>query len=118
MSREERKKGTFKHLFTPVLLLLFILLSANGAVAQEDYPVPRGNPDNWRIPGRSEALPAPQSEPSPPGDIFTAPTAPGNEAQNPPGRPAGEAQEKFTGTRQFGGIAGTGITEFGIQRNR
>jgi hypothetical protein len=42
----------------------------------------------------------------------------GNEASNRPNVPAGEAFERYTGTRQFGGIAGTGITDYGVRRGR
>ncbi len=98
-------------LITAVLLLLLGVCSAR---AQNDYPIPPGNPDDWGIPGRSEQLP---EEKAPPSNAFSAPPPTGNEAAiAEPSAPAGEPQEEYTGTRDrgFGGIAGTGIDESGV----
>ena len=93
------------------LSAVLLLVSATGAVkAQNDYPVPPGNPSDWGIPGRPEELsPAPQQ--TAPANAFSTLPPPGNEGLNQPSVPAGEPQEEYTGTGNlgFGGVAGTGI---------
>jgi hypothetical protein len=83
----------------------------------DNYPLPPGPSEDWRIPGRPEPL---IPSPAPPPGPETMANAPGqgNEASNRPNVPAGEAFERYTGTRQFGGIAGTGITDYGVRRGR
>ena len=98
-----------------LVLIAQILLVAGHSAAQENYPVPRGNPDTWGIPGHTEKLPV---KPQFPFSMFSAPSPLGNEGQNGPTGPAGEAEEKYTGTKEFGGIAGTGIDKSGIPWNR
>ena len=95
-------------IFLPAVLLL---VSATGAAkAQNDYPVPPGNPSDWGIPGRPEQLPPAPQQTAPP-NAFSALPPPGNEELNQPSVPAGEPQEEYTGTGDlgFGGVAGTGI---------
>jgi hypothetical protein len=99
-----------------VALIVQILYSAGVAKAQEDYPVPQGNPATWGIPGHTERLPE-EAQASPPS-IFSAPRSWGNEAQNGVSGPAGEAEEKYTGTWAFNGMAGTGIDRNGIPESR
>ncbi len=103
-----------------ILFLAFVaqtLFVVGQPAAQEDYPVPPGNPETWGIPGHVEKLPIKPQPGSP--DMFSAPTPAGNEQQNQPSAPAGEADEKYTGTRgDFGGIAGTGIGQTGTPENR
>ncbi len=101
-------------LLTAVIPLLFLLGAVAGA--QSDYPVPSGDPATWGIPGRTEELPPEQQ--TPPSNMFSAPQPPGNEALSQPSVPAGVAEEKYTGTREFGGMAGTGIDQYGPQQNR
>lgn len=83
----------------------------------DNYPLPPGPPEDWRVPGRPEPL---LPSPAPPSDLQTMAAPPGERSQAPnrPNAPAGEAYDRYTGTRQFGGIAGTGITDYGIQRSR
>ncbi len=106
-----------------LLFLLFVALIIFGpalAEAQNDYPLPSGNPRDWGVPGKPEKLvPEEQQQTSAP-DAFSAPSLPGNEELNQPSVPAGEAQEKYIGTRGrgFGGIAGTGIDQSGVEQNR
>jgi hypothetical protein len=114
----ERARSTRPTFFVSVRLGLCLVLATalfllgQPAKAQEDYPVPPGNPESWSVPGQSETLLP--GRPSPlPSDPFTALRRPGNENQNLPNTPSGEAQEEYMGTGQFGGIAGTGITPFG-----
>ena len=99
-----------------VAVLLAQMLCAAAVAAQEDYPVPRGDPALWGIPGHAERLPeeAQTSVPS----IFSAPPPPGNEALNNLAGPAGEAEEKYTGTWVFNGVAGTGLDRYGIPESR
>jgi len=92
------------------------MLCAAAAAAQEDYPVPRGDPALWGIPGRAEKLPE-EGRTSPPS-IFSAPQPPGNGALNNLAGPAGEAEEKYTGTWVFNGVAGTGLDRYGIPQSR
>ncbi len=107
------KKGALLSL----VLIAQMLLVAGHLAAQEDAPIPPGNPDTWGIPGHAVKLPVEPQTTAP--NIFSAPSAPGNEALNQPSGPAGEAEEKYTGTRAgFGGIAGTGIGQYGIPKNR
>ncbi len=99
-------------------LIVQILCAVGQPAAQDNYPVPPGNQSTWGIPGHPEKLPEePQSTPP---NMFSAPPLPGNEALTQPSGPAGEAEEKYTGTRgEFGGIAGTGIDRSGnVQDNR
>jgi hypothetical protein len=99
------------------LALMQVLFVAGQLAAQEDAPIPPGDPSTWGIPGHIVKLPV-KSENNPP-NIFSAPSPPGNERQNQPTGPAGEAEEKYTGTRAgFGGIAGTGIDQSGTHKNR
>jgi hypothetical protein len=105
-----------------LLFLLFVMgtiFVPVPAEAQNDYPIPPGNPSGWGIPGKPKTFVPEERRTSPP-TIFSAPAPPGNEELNRPSAPAGEAQEKYTGTRDrgFGGIAGTGIDESRIQQNR
>ncbi|MGD0232767.1 MAG: hypothetical protein ABSC19_20855 [Syntrophorhabdales bacterium] len=104
-----------------VLVLLFtalFLFCAGPLKAQDDYPYPAGNPDTWGT-GRPERL-APETPGSPMSqEGYTATERPtGNQAQERPDAPAGEAQEVYTGTRQFGGIAGTGMNQSGQVQGR
>jgi hypothetical protein len=97
-------------------VLVAQMLCAAISAAQEDYPIPRGDPALWGIPGHAERLPeeAQTSDPS----IFSAPQPRGNEAQSSLAGPAGEAEEKYTGTWVFNGVAGTGLDRYGIPQSR
>jgi hypothetical protein len=99
-------------------LIAQILFMVGQPAAQEDYPVPQGNPSTWGIPGHPEKLPGEPQSTLP--NMFSTPPAPGNEALGQPSAPAGEAEENYTGTRgEFGGIAGTGVDQSGnAQENR
>ncbi|HUJ68840.1 MAG TPA: hypothetical protein VLW86_04920 [Syntrophorhabdales bacterium] len=99
-----------------VSIIAQMLYAAGVAAAQEDYPVPRGNPATWGIPGHTKRLPE-EAETSPPS-IFSAPRPRGNEALNNVAGPAGEAEEKYTGTWVFGGVAGTGLDQYGTPESR
>ena len=104
----------------PFLLFVMVVgFTPAPAEAQNNYPLPPGNPSDWGIPGQSETL-VPEGEQTPAPDALSAPALPGNEELNQPSAPAGEAQEEYTGTgdRGFGGIAGTGIDESGGGQNR
>lgn len=81
--------------------------------AQDNYPVPPGNPEDWT--GR--VLSIPSKEPSYGGsaDPFVSQRHRENRARTDPNVPWGEAREEYTGTNQFGTIAGTGITPFGVR---
>ncbi len=99
---------------TFVAAVLAALVPASFLYCQspDNYPLPPGPPEHWRVPGAPEPLvPAP----APPNDLETRANAPGegNRGSNRPNVPAGEAYDRYTGTREFGGIAGTGITDFG-----
>jgi hypothetical protein len=91
----------------PLLLLgAGLVLAPLPCAAQDDYPLPQGNPETWGT-GRTERLAVPPL----PGDEgvvgsgdFTAPPPRGNLEQERPGAPAGEAEEVYTGTRPQGGI--------------
>ena len=114
----ERARSTKPTFFVSVRLVFCLVLAAalfllgQPAKAQENYPVPPGNSENWSVPGQPETL-LPE-RPSPlPSNPFTAPRPRDNENEYSPDTPSGEAQEKHMGTRPFGGIAGTGITPFG-----
>jgi hypothetical protein len=97
-------------------VIALILSTAGVARAQEDYPVPRGNPATWGIPGHRETLPE-EAQGSPPS-IFSAPRPRGNEALNGLSGPEGQAEEKYTGTRALdNGVAGTGIDRYGVPEN-
>lgn len=103
------------------ILVLFCLLSFLGGVlflfvsvsAQENYPVPPGDPEDWGVPGRARELPLEQPSPSAPADLLTAPRQQENAARNEPDVPWGDSEEEYTGTKDFGGMAGTGITRYG-----
>ncbi len=99
-----------------LLAIACILLAANMARAEEDYPLPPGNPDTWKIPGQTDTFAPP--EPPMPSNTFSAPPPPGNVGLEQPSVPAGQAEEKYTGTRDFGPIGGTGIGQFGPDENR
>jgi hypothetical protein len=104
-----------------LLFLLFVMVTIfapTPAEAQNDYPLPQGNPSDWNIPGTPDKLVPEKRQTSTP-DMFSAPAPRGNEALNQPSVPAGEAQEKYTGTRDrgFGGVAGTGIDQPGAGQN-
>jgi hypothetical protein len=102
-----------------LLLLVWALLFASvcPARAQSDYPLPAGNPDTWTT-GRPERVFPENGQTPAQASPLSAPTPRGNEAQERPGAPAGEAEEVYTGKAQFGGIAGTGITQSGPLQNR
>jgi len=106
--------STIVMLFVAVLVVQ--MLCAVSVAAQEDYPIPRGDPALWGIPGHAERLPeeAQTSGPS----IFSAPRPPGNEALKNLAGPAGEAEEIYTGTWVFNGVAGTGLDRYGIPESR
>jgi hypothetical protein len=46
-------------------------------------------------------------------DLFVASRQKENAGRDDPDVPWGEAQEEYTGTKEFGGIAGSGITGYG-----
>lgn len=96
-------------------LIAQLLWTAGPAVAQEDAPIPPGDPATWGIPGHVVKLPV---KPAPPSTIFSAPSPQGNEALNRSTGPAGEAEEKYTGGPVLGGVAGSGIDRFGIPEDR
>ncbi len=110
---------------TKVPIFIFAIIAVSALVlppflccqSPDNYPLPPGPPEDWRIPGRPEPL---VPTPPPPDDLETLANAPGqgNKASNRPNMPAGEAYERYTGTRQFGGIAGTGITDSGTLTSR
>ncbi len=99
-----------------LLVVMVVILAPAPAAAQNDYPLPPGNPDKWGIPGKPDTF-APKARQTSAPDQFSAPAPPGNEELNEPSVPAGEAEEKYTGTgdRGFGGIAGTGIDQPGVE---
>ncbi len=103
--------------FSVAVLSALLLAPFLYCQSTDNYPLPPGLPEDWRIPGRPEPL---VPSPPPPDDLETRANAPGqgNQASNRPNMPAGDAFERYTGTRQFGGIAGTGITEYGTRTNR
>ncbi len=59
----------------------------------DNYPLPPGPPDDWRVPGRSEPLVPTPVEPSDTQTMMNAPGQ-GNQATNRPNMPAGEAYER------------------------
>jgi len=97
-------------------LIAQILYVVGVATAQEDYPVPQGSPATWGIPGHTERLP--QEAQTSPLSVFSSPESRGNEGLNSLSVPAGEANEKYTGTWPFFGVAGTGIDRYGIPESR
>ena len=80
-----------------LMLVVQLLLIGSQLAAQEDAPIPPGNPDTWGIPGRAVKLPLEPQTTQP--NIFSAPSRPGSEARNQLSGPSGEAQEVYTGTR-------------------
>ena len=99
-----------------VAMLAGQMLCAAVVAAQEDYPIPRGDPAVWGIPGHTERLP--DEGQTSPTSIFSAPQPRGNEALDSPTGPAGEAEEKYTGTWVFNGVAGTGLDRYGVPESR
>lgn len=114
MKKERAADFTIPCLFLCVLILSFLCT----ALAQNDYPPVQGKPDAREMGQGRLAVPAEQAGPQGTADIFTAPQPPGNEGLNRPDVPAGDAEEKYTGTEPFSGIAGTGITETGPEDSR
>ncbi len=113
-------KAALRSGILPFLLFVMVIIFAPAlAEAQNDYPLPQGNPSDWGIPGKPDKLVPEKRQTSAP-DTFSAPAPRGNEALKQPSVPAGEAQEKYTGTRDrgFGGIAGTGIDQPGVGQIR
>jgi len=107
------KKRVVRFPIIPCLFLAVLVLTILcTARAQNDYPPAQGGPDAWETGHGRLELPAP-AKPSGPPDIFTEPRPQGNADLNEPNVPAGEAEEKYTGPAEFGGIAGTGITPSG-----
>ena len=104
----------------PFLLFVMVIIFAPALVeAQNDYPLPPGNPRDWEIPGKPDKFVPEERQTSAP-DALSAPSPRENEKLSQPSVPAGEAQEEYTGTRDrgFGGIAGTGIDQSGVGQNR
>ncbi len=103
--------------FPAAVLSALVLAPFLYCQSPDNYPLPPGPPEDWRVPGRPEPL---VPSPAPPDDLKARANTPGqgNQASNRPGVPAGEAYERYTGTRQFGGIAGTGITDYGSRPSR
>ncbi len=97
----------------PFLLLVMVTFASAWAEAQDDYPLPPGNPSDWGIPGRPEELLPEAGQTSAP-DVSSSPS-PGNVELGQPSVPEGEAQEEYKGTADpgFGGVAGTGIGQSG-----
>ncbi len=98
------------------LCLCISVLFASTLKAQDNYPLPAGEPDTWKTPGEEEKLvvePAPRT-----ASPDTLPSQQDYREQNMATRPGGEPEEEYTGTKDFGGIGGTGITEFGTERRR
>ncbi len=115
-----RMKGALRLGILPFLFFVAsIVIVAAPVEAQDNYPIPPGNPSDWGIPGTPEKL-VPEEQKTSAPDAFSAPRPRGNEELNEPLVPAGEAQEEYTGTRDrgFGGIAGTGIDQSGVTQNR
>jgi hypothetical protein len=113
------KNGRAADFILPCLFLCGLILSlfcAAGA-QNDDYPPVKGNPDAWAT-GQGRLVVPEQGAPPGPADNFSAPEPRGNEGLNQPNVPAGDAEEKYTGTKPFGGIGGTGITETGPEENR
>jgi hypothetical protein len=103
--------------FLVAALSVLVLTPLLYCQSPDNYPLPPGPPEGWRVPGRREPLiPAPPP-PSGPESMANAPGQ-GNPQWNRPTAPVGEPFERYTGTRQFGGIAGTGITDYGTRPNR
>lgn len=107
-----------KACFSILLSLCLCFPAAWIVTAQENYPVPPGDPEKWGFPGRSETIQPEQPSYGQSRQSSIAPAPQGDEDANRPNTPSGEAQEKYTGTRQFGNIAGTGITPFGTENRR
>jgi hypothetical protein len=104
----------------PFLLFVMVIMCApDEAEAQNDYPVPPGNPSTWGIPGKPDTFVPKERQTSAPDEVL-APSQPGNEQLDEPSVPAGDAQEKYTGTRDrgFDGVAGTGIDQSGVEQKR
>ena len=110
------KSTWFAKLLIAAAVMAQILYIAGVSKAQENYPVPGGDPAAWGIPGHEERLP--EEAQTSPSSIFSAPQSWGNEGLNSPSVPAGEADEKYTGTWVFNGTAGTGIDRYGIPESR
>ncbi len=105
-----------KSLLLYIILVVCLSLLASRVLAQspDDYPEPRGNPENWNIPGTPERL-VPQATDRAPVTPYTPPERYDNRASNRPGVPAGESQEKYTGTRESLKPYDSGLT-FGPMR--
>lgn len=110
MSRAGKTLRLVFFLLAPLCAELFSGIAA----AQENYPVPQGNPEDWGVPGRVHTL-SEESSPPESGDLLSAPGQRVNADRNRPDVPWGEAQEGYTGTKPFGGKAGTGITDYGTE---
>jgi hypothetical protein len=99
----------------PLIFVLscLVLFPCVQAGAQENYPVPPGSPEDWGVPGRAQELPLERHSSSAPADLTTAPRQQENAAKNEPDVPWGDPEEEYTGTKDFGGMAGTGINRYG-----
>jgi hypothetical protein len=84
-----------------LFVLVLALFAACPSGAQENYPLPAGPPDTWGQ-GAQERLLLKGKNETPAGLLSALPPR-GNEAQEQPQAPSGEAQEVYTGTRTLGG---------------
>ena len=118
MKRKGSKGITFLGLSLLCLfvLALALLFFAKAGQAQEDYPIPAGNPDRWMSSGRPE-MSLPVQPPAPEQKELSAGLPQQGHGATSPELSWGDAQEEYTGTQPFGGIAGTGITRFGPESN-
>ena len=105
----------------PILIvrqvLFFVLLSSLPVplplIAQDNYPVPPGDPDTWKIPGQEERV-VPGQLPAGPRE---RPMSQPSERDRQQG-PSGEVTQEFQGTPGLGDYAGTGVTEAGPKQRR
>jgi len=103
--------------FCLFLCVLMLSLLHTAEAQRNDYPPVQGNGEASATGERRLSVPG-QAEAPGPADILTAPRPSGNERLSQPGVPSGDAEEKYTGTKPFGGIGGTGITPTGPEQYR
>jgi hypothetical protein len=111
----DRSHASCAFFFFCLMLSTAIFLLPAVTAAQDNYPIPSGNPEDWTKPGRTYDIAPPQLSYGGSADPFVSRRHRENEARNDPNAPWSESREEYTGTNQFGSIAGTGITAFGTR---
>ena len=97
--------------------LFFVLISSLPVplplLAQDNYPLPPGDPETWKIPGQEERVAPEQLRAGPRERPMSQPSE-----QDRPQGPSGEVTQEFQGTPRLGDYAGTGMPEAGTKPRR